>query len=158
MDPFPGVPMVVSRLLQVYLEPATWILVLIVVFIHILSSYRSTTFSFEAHRILAEEAEGSVMTTASIIFIPLIGSVMLIALFYFLGAIYLFLVALFALAAFTSCVSFVFPVVKFMRRRALPRIGDLQSLSLCGKTWRQDKTVNLDLLFRLIVNVFHLNG
>lgn len=81
----------VARMLVVFIEPSTWLLLSLVVAVHILSSYRSTSFSFQAHGELAKETEasltyyrllcscftrGGLTCTFSVIAIPLVGSVL----------------------------------------------------------------------------------
>jgi signal peptide peptidase-like protein 2B len=122
-----------ARLLTIYCEPSTWLLLGFVVIILILGSYRSANFSFDKSigvlAQLEEELESS-MNLVTVVLIPLIGSVMLMVLFFFLGKMFIFLVILFAFGSFTSCVTFLMPTVAVARHHVLPRVNDTQTITI----------------------------
>ncbi len=84
-----------ERLCFVFLEPSTTLLLVAVVAILVLASYRSQSFSLALQDIVAHEAETSTLNVYAAIAIPIAGSLMLLALFFFLDMMYYFLVVLF---------------------------------------------------------------
>lgn len=131
MDPM------VRRLCYVYLEPSTWLLLVLVCGLLTLSSYRSTTFSFAAHAILAKEAESNVLSLTTVVLIPVAGSVMLLLLFFFLGQLFYALVVLVGLGAFSAALSFWMPTAALVRRSLAPRVPDVQRITLRGTTYEE---------------------
>lgn len=69
--------------------------------------------------------------------IPLIGSLMLLALFFFLNMLFVFLVILFCVSSFFSCIMFLFPVEKVLIRKAFPRIPKRQRITIRGTTYEE---------------------
>lgn len=130
-------PTVFDRLWDTFLEPATSVLVAGVAGLLTLASYRSQCFSSSLQKQVALEAESSVLTLYAAVFIPLFGSIMLLVLFYFLNIVFYFLVVLFGLSSGMATMLFVQPTVQFFRRKALPRLGEEQTLQFRGVFYRQ---------------------
>jgi signal peptide peptidase-like protein 2B len=126
---------VFDRLSAIFLEPSTILLVMFVVWLLALSCYRSQSFASVFHQQIAEETESSVSIYAAII-IPVVGSLVLLALFFFLNIVFYFLVLLFSISSFFSVSLFVQPSVTYLRRRFLG-ISDQQTITFRGKAHTQ---------------------
>ncbi len=84
-----------DRLAGVFFEPSTTLLLLGDVLLLVLAAYRSQSFSLAVHEQVAHEAESSHLNVYAAVAIPLVGSAVLVALFFFLDKMFLFLVLLF---------------------------------------------------------------
>jgi signal peptide peptidase-like protein 2B len=125
-----------TRLAGVFFEPSTTLLLLGDVLLLILACYRSQSFSLAVHEQVAQEAENSPINVYAAVVIPIAGSVMLLALFFFLDKMFYFLVVLFGLSAFTSMMMFVHPTVVQARRYLFPRLAEEQTFSIRGRSCR----------------------
>lgn len=134
MDPFQGI---LDRLVVVFGEPATYVLIFFVCGLQLFSAYKSQSFSLDAQKVLAKEAESSVLDHKAVIAIPIVGSLVLLALFYFLDIVFWFLVVLFGFSSFVSFAVFIMPLIRRVRKFLAPSSPDVQSFTCRGTTYEE---------------------
>lgn len=123
-----------DRVAAILFEPATSVLLLYVVLLLVLACFRSQSFSLAIHDQVAHEAETSSLNLYAAVGLPVLGSLMLLALFFFLDIMFYFLVLLFGVSAFGAVSMFVHPSVRSLRLSLFPRVPEIQAFSCRGKT------------------------
>ncbi len=123
-----------DRVVALLFEPSTSLLIVYVILLQVLSCYRSQSFALNVHEQVAHEAETSSLNIYAAVALPVIGSVMLMVLFFFLNIMFYFLVLLFGVSALGAMMMFAYPSVRAMRVSMFPRISEVQSFRCRGKT------------------------
>jgi len=103
---------------ELLLDPSLALLLVVVIFTLFLGAMRSLSFlSFQAQQLSSEDREASEVKLYFAIVMPVLGSAMLLILFYFLDWLSVALVILFSISCFFAVVFFLDPVFTYAARK-----------------------------------------